>query len=390
MKKLFRLSNLRSVSALVAITLAIPVSWNWLTGFYSWLSPFIMLNSVFVLKSFVWLNFVSVGVIIISAFTKRWFCRNLCPVGYGCDLVSGLSSRNSLIHKRIPEINRWLAVVSLLAAIAGLPLFIFIDPMAIFNGFFTFFSGKLSLAEIISFSVLPLLLIIHLFFPSIWCTKLCPLGGLQMVIFDLKNKVNRIFTEKIPEQTEVNPGRRYFLMSGAGLLAGTLLPEFMKPSVDTYIRPPASVEPLLFNSLCCRCGGCTKVCPTGIIRPQTDFNNILGWMTPEIYFKSGYCLETCNLCSQVCPSGSITHFSIEAKGQLFMGTAEVKLENCLLVNNKECVRCKESCKYEAIEFVSQDSLLNVIPLVKSQKCVGCGACEVVCPAGCIEVKPLNT
>ena len=71
-----------------------------------------------------------------------------------------------------------------------------------------------------------------------------------------------------------------------------------------------------------------------------------------------------------------------------MGTAEADLENCLVVNNRECVRCVESCKYDAIKFVSGHSVLNVIPVVLNQKCVGCGACEVVCPKSCIVIKPV--
>lgn len=385
MNKFLKPGRLRAFSALLAVLLALPLSGNILTGFYLWLSPFIMLNSVFVLKSFVWLNFVSLPVIIIVIYKKRWFCKNLCPLGYTCDFVSARCSRNASSHKLLPDISRWLAVISLVSALVGIPLFIIIDPMAVFNGFFSVFSGESGVLAIISLLGFPLLLLIHLFLPDIWCTKLCPLGGLQLVLYDLKVKFVRVFTKRKAEESTVDNGRRYFMMSATGLMVGLLIPRVLKPSAESVIRPPASVEPLLFNSLCCRCGSCAKVCPTGIIMPRTDFNNIPGWMTPVVSFKSGYCLETCNLCSQVCPSGAITLFSIKAKGDIFMGTAEVRLDNCLLVNNKECVRCRESCKYEAIEFVARENILDVIPVVSSLKCVGCGACEVVCPAACITV-----
>jgi ferredoxin-type protein NapF len=204
----------------------------------------------------------------------------------------------------------------------------------------------------------------------------------------MKFHFQRIFKKKDSESVTVDSGRRYFLMSGIGLITGLTIPKLLKPSPEKVIRPPASVEPLLFNSLCTRCGNCNKVCPTGIIIPHTDFNDILTWMTPEVSFKTGYCLETCNLCSEVCPSGAINLFSVEAKFQIFMGTAEVQLENCLLVNNKECVKCKDSCKYEAIAFVAEKSILNVIPVVDTKMCVGCGACAVVCPEECIIIKPI--
>jgi len=389
MNKVYRLGRLRAFSALMAVILALPLSWKLLAGFYLWLSPFIMLNSVFVLKSFVWLNFVSIPVIIIVAHRKRWFCNNLCPLGYCCDFVSDHSCCNASSHKRLPDMSRWLAVISLVSAVAGFPLLIIIDPMAIFNGFFSVFTSKLSLITIISLLGFPFLLGIHIFFPGIWCTKICPLGGLQLVLYDLKLKIIRIFAKKVPETSTIDNGRRYFVMSGLGALAGTVIPRIVKPSEEKIIRPPASVDPLLFNSLCCRCGSCAKVCPTGIITPQTGFDSFLGWLTPAISFKSGYCLESCNLCSQVCPSGAITLFSIKAKDRILMGIAEVHLDNCLLVNNKECVRCKESCKYDAIKFITNEDLFSVIPVIILSKCVGCGACEVTCPEGCITVKAIK-
>ncbi len=178
-----------------------------------------------------------------------------------------------------------LAVISLASALVGLPLFIFIDPMAIFNGFFSIFSGELSVLAIFSLPGLPMLLFIHLFFPGIWCTKLCLPGGLQLVLYEFKNKLIAVFTERKAETPALDKGRRYFMMSATGLLAGLLIPRVLKPSVENIIRPPASVEPLLYNSLCCRCGSCSKVCPTGIIMPRTDTNSISGWMTPVVSFK---------------------------------------------------------------------------------------------------------
>lgn len=388
MKKILGLSTLRAISTLLAVLLAIPVSWNGLTGIYTWLSPFIMLNSVFTLKSYVWLNIVAFLVLLFVLFRKRWFCHHLCPVGWSCDMVSSLNKHTKFTYTRLPDIGKWLAILSLTAAIVGFPLFIFFDPLAMFNGFFTIFSVKLNLVGIISLSGLPLLLLIHLFFPGIWCTKLCPLGGLQLVIADVKTQINRHFSKKKTEFPADDSGRRYFLMSGVGLLAGVTVPGFLKPSADGMIRPPAAVEPDLFNILCCRCGNCNKACPTGIIIPHTDFGNIMALMTPEIIFKSGYCLETCNLCSRVCPSGAITLFSVKAKGQLFIGTAEVHLEHCLLLNNTECVRCKESCKYDALAFVAEGNIFNVVPVVDTKKCVGCGACAVICPENCIVIIPV--
>lgn len=389
MKNRQGLSDIRALSFLLAVTLAVPVSWKGLMGFYVWLSPFIMINSLVSLRSLVWLNIVGFIVLIFILFRKRWFCHHLCPVGWCCDIVSGLNKPKKFSYKCLPDFNKWLAILSIAAALAGLPLFIFLDPLAIFNGFFTVFSGRLSLIAIISLMGFPLLLLIHLVLPDIWCNKICPMGGLQLVMADVKKLVDKLFSKKKEEPLPSASGRRYFLMSGIGLLAGTMIPRFLKPPEAKTIRPPAAVDHGLFNSLCCRCGNCIKACPTGIIYPETNFSNLLGWMTPSISFKSGYCLETCNICSSVCSSGAITIFSVKAKSQLFMGTAEVHLENCLLVNNKECVKCRESCKYDALKLVPEKNAFTSVPLIDADKCVGCGACEVICPENCIVINPLD-
>lgn len=381
--------NVRTISFLLAVVLAIHLPLKGLTGFYTWFSPFIMLNSVFAVKTFVWLNIISSGVILLSAYRKRWFCNNLCPVGWSCDKVSVISKNDPSVHSLLPDISRWLTVISLASAVVGIPLFIVLDPMAIFNGFFTLFTGRLSTIEVISLSGFPLLLLIHLIFPGVWCSKLCPLGGLQLIIADVKARLIKLFSKDKNETVVADPGRRYLVMTGFVLFAGAMVPKILSRSTVKYIRPPAAVSPELFNSLCCRCGNCNKVCPTGIIVPQTDPVNITGWMTPEISFGPGYCLETCNLCSSVCPTGAITLFSVNSKDQLFMGTAEVTMENCLLVNNKECVKCRESCKFSAIEFVHGTSIFNLNPVVHLNKCVGCGACKVVCPVNCIQIKPFQ-
>jgi ferredoxin len=386
MKRSFRISKLRTISFLVAVILAVPLSLKGLTGLFVWFSPFIMLNSVFSLKSFVLLNGLGILILVLILFRKRWFCNHLCPVGWSCDKVSGFSNK-TFVYRRIPDIGKWLAIISIVASLIGIPLFIIFDPLAIFHGFFSIFSGGFDPVEILFCSFFPLLLLIHLFLPGIWCKKICPLGGLQVVADEAKNILKRYFNKTDPDNLVLNHGRRYFLISGIGLATGLVVPRFLKPSEEIIIRPPAAVKPGLFNLLCCRCGNCSRSCPTSIIKPVTDSAYPLSWMTPGLKFINGYCLETCNLCSRVCPTGAITLFNVEAKSELFIGTAEIELKNCLLVNNKECVKCKESCKYESIEFSVSGNILNSYPLISKKSCVGCGACAVVCPQQCILINP---
>ncbi|NMC39266.1 MAG: 4Fe-4S dicluster domain-containing protein [Bacteroidales bacterium] len=391
MKIQSKISGLRTASALTALILALPLPFlKGLTGLHLWLSPFIMLNSAITLRSFAFMNTAALLILILITIHKRWFCANLCPAGWLLDNSAGKNKSTKFTYKRIPEIGKWIAVISLSAAIAGIPLFIFLDPVTVLNGFITVFAIKFKVLAIITLSGFLLLFVINLFLPGLWCRKICPLGGLQMVVHEIKSLFKK-YTSGIKE-TDIayNPGRRYTLMSLSGLLAGVLIRKSYNTVINDIILPPASVGRNLFSSLCCRCGSCIKACPTSIIGFNTGPSDLLSFMTPEVKFGPGYCLEECNLCSRVCPTGAIALFDPDAKGQLFMGSAVITLPDCRLLNNSECNKCLESCKYGAIMFYHGSGYLNMFPVVDEKKCVGCGACMVVCPESCIIIRPVNS
>ena len=379
--------SIRGVFVLIAILFALPLGWGVFTGITLWFSPFVLLNSVFVLKSMVWLNGLAVVSLAWVILRKRWFCQKICPLGWGCDRVSSVREGRGPSLRKVPPVGKWLAISSLVAAIAGIPLFIWLDPMSIFNAFFVIFSDEVSVPVLLSFMGLPLVLALNIPFPGIWCAKLCPLGGLQDEISTVKKSLGSRQEKRRKMKSRSSTGRRLFLVSGAGLAAGLVLPSFIKPGEKSYLRPPGSIPESNFNTLCLRCGNCIKSCPTGILGHHMDPAYVLSWMVPEISFKEGYCLENCNTCSQVCPSGAIKLFGKEAKSQLFIGLAEINLQDCLLSMNKECDRCKAACPYDAIQIESREATVQMRPVVIEDVCVGCGACEVICPPRVIKVVP---
>jgi ferredoxin-type protein NapF len=388
LKNLTRCFDLRGMSTLLATLLAIPMAWKGLTGFYTWLSPYIMLNSVFALKSVVWLNLVAFTILLLSVLRKRWFCRYLCPAGWGCDWVSSHSLRKGFSVRKIPHIGKWMAILSLFAALAGFPLFILLDPISIFNGFFAAFGEKMSVVVLLSLSGFPILLFVHLFFPGIWCSRLCPLGGLLDELIEIRNLISVKLQRKEEHRKGTDIRRRLFLASGTGLLAGFMVPALFAPEKRAFFRPPGSVPSRLFNLLCLRCGSCIKACPTNILHHRTDPVDVMAWMVPEIRFSNGYCLEKCNLCSRVCSSGAITLFSPDAKSQLKIGIARVEAGKCLLTQNTECDHCKTACSYSAIAIEGEHGNLHMKPVVHPGKCNGCGACAVICPAEAIVMVPM--
>lgn len=387
MKKTVTASDIRTVSFIIALICAIPGMWKGLQGFHVWFSPFLMLNSVFALKSMIWLHTAAVSVMVAVMIRKRWFCKYLCPAGWCFDKISSISPYAGRGYNKLPHVGKWLTVTSLISALFGFPLFVIIDPLSLFNGFFVNLTGKPEPMVFISLLPFPLLLLIHFLLPGIWCKKLCPLGGLQTGLWDIKSHLTGLFLKKAPVSETELPGRRYFVMAGAGLLAGLITPGIIRSSPGKVIRPPGARDSLSFNTLCSRCGNCIRACPTRIIHPLTLYDLPLAWMTPVIRFEDGYCLETCNVCSRVCPTGAIELFPPEAKKNLFIGMAEISSENCYLLNNRDCVKCREVCKYDAISYVPGTRINTGVPVAEKSKCVGCGACAVVCPADCIVIRP---
>lgn len=360
----------------VIILLVLPINWGAITGLLLWFSPFLMLNSVLVLKSLVILNIFGFIIIIVVWIKKRWFCNFLCPVGFIFNkMIHYRLHAKKMLFVKLPYFNKWLLLISLGGAIFGFPLFVLFDPLLIFNGFFSLFSQPFHYSLVLLGTVFPVLLLIQFFKPGLWCERVCPLGGLQLILSEIKFSISNSFSGS----DKFDLGRRIFLRGSLGALAAIVLSSFVDPNSELVCRPPGSVKN--FNNLCLRCGNCIKVCPTQVL--IKNYKVGFGLLTPIIHYENSYCLESCNLCSVVCPSGSITLFSIEAKKFLKIGQIEFTRNNCLLIQNKECGVCKQACPYKAIEIIEvAESTLHMLPVINQHFCNGCGACAVVCPQAC--------
>ena len=202
-----------------------------------------------------------------------------------------------------------------------------------------------------------------------------------MLVTDIKSFLYRHLSRK----HSINLGRRLFIGSATGAVAAFALPGVVKDHETNVLRPPAALESVKLYAVCTRCGSCIKACPTRILSEDVRFTP--GFLTPKVIFADGYCLETCNRCSVVCPSGAITLFRVEAKSQILMGLAEIKTNDCLLASLKECDRCRSVCPYNAVEMGSTDNSNLILPFISNEKCTGCGACMVICPTACISIIP---
>ena len=306
-------------------------------------------------------------VLVFALLSPRWFCRNACPTGFLLDL---LARRDVATPRHWPPVGKWLLAATLGGAALGYPIFLWLDPLALFTGFLNAWHKPISLAAGL---VLPAILVFNYFAPRVWCRRICPLGAMQ----ELLALPRRHRAAPMPSPHAQRLARRAFLGVCAGA-AGAALIKVAHGRATPPLRPPGALAEEEFVGVCVRCGGCGRVCPSHIIRQ--DLRGVAGWLAPRLRFEDDYCREDCCRCGAVCPSGAIAKLSLPEKRRRVIGTAKVDLEACLLANGQECTQCINRCPFEAITISEGVGSESPRPLVNAVRCNGCGACEAVCPA----------
>lgn len=145
------------------------------------------------------------------------------------------------------------------------------------------------------------------------------------------------------------------------------------------VRPPGGQDEDRLIGSCIRCEKCIQICPRDVIVPSHLENGVLGMRTPTFNFDSNYC-DFCAqenggapLCEQACPTEAL-HLAEGATAQsTIMGKAVLNTEWCLAYKLIGCRFCYDACPYDAMELDD-----NNRPLVITDRCNGCGACESVC------------
>ena len=153
------------------------------------------------------------------------------------------------------------------------------------------------------------------------------------------------------------------------------------PVRSTQLTPPGSLSARNMKQRCTACQLCVTVCPNNVLRPSTAFET---FMQPFMSFERGYCRPECVKCSEVCPTGAIHKITKVEKSSIQIGHAVCVHERCVPIKDKlECDNCERHCPTKAITMVplvpGDDKSLK-IPTVNEELCIGCGACETLCPA----------
>ena len=153
------------------------------------------------------------------------------------------------------------------------------------------------------------------------------------------------------------------------------------PKRATPLVPPGAWSIRNFTQHCTACQLCVSVCPNEVLRPSTG---LLTLMQPEMSYERGYCRPECTKCSEVCPAGAIHPITRADKSATQIGHAVWVRQNCVpLTDGVECGNCARHCPTGAIQMVPSDAANAQslkIPVVNAERCIGCGACENLCPA----------
>lgn len=149
----------------------------------------------------------------------------------------------------------------------------------------------------------------------------------------------------------------------------------------TPLTPPGSISAQNMTRRCTACQLCVSQCPNGVLRPSSG---LLSLMQPTMSYERGYCRPECTRCSTVCPTGAIQPITREEKSSIQIGHAVWVKKNCVpLTDGVKCDNCARHCPTGAITMVSSDPKDRgalKIPAVNEARCIGCGACENLCPA----------
>ncbi len=377
--------RLTRVFSLLALGLAAwlwPAAWRYVLPA---MSPHVALCSAVSLRFASILFLLSAPMLVVMVLRHRFWCRNLCPVGLMTETCGKLRREHKVdddgtestprgIGKRVRvpfSTGRILALASLGGAVVGYPLFLWMDPLALFSGFFNF-----SQASVVGLAIVMLISVAS---PGLWCSRICPLGGTQ----DLLGRLARKGTKRC-RNGELSQ-RRVLLGAGLGAVFSALIPRDLLAK-KRCLRPPGSVGETAFKGACIRCGNCVRSCPSGIIEPSVDSQDVAGLLVPRLKFSGAdYCREDCNKCGLACPTGVIRPLPLEEKNRHVIGVARIDLSECLLTMDEECGVCMPRCPHGAIvEQFSRQTYTTTVKVI-GEKCNGCGACVGICPAKVVTV-----
>lgn len=282
---------------------------------------------------------------VVSFFAGRWWCSNVCPVGTALSLVSRFSLLRPVFDTS--KCNGCKLCAHRCKASC-------INPQ----------EHKVDMSNcVVCFD----------------CVKNCRQGAISFG-----------FRKYTKSSSSADTSRRNFI-TGAVALGSLSAVDAVAKTVDgglTIIedkKPPKRAVRLIpagalsidhFAQHCTGCQLCVSNCPNKVLRPSMALDS---FMQPEMSYELGYCRPECTRCSEVCPTGAIRPIVRIEKSSTQIGHAVWIADNCVVNTDKvSCGNCARHCPAGAITMVEQGDY--EIPAIDTERCIGCGACEHLCPA----------
>jgi polyferredoxin len=220
------------------------------------------------------------------------------------------------------------------------------------------------------------------------CIESCKFGALKYARATQQQE-----KQQTKQREETDTGRRSFLI-GATLASTAVMAQEKKkvdgglaaiaerviPERQTPLTPPGSLSAQNMAKRCTGCQLCISECPNDVLRPSTDLMTL---MQPTMSYERGYCRPECTRCSEVCPAGAIQPITPIEKSAIQIGHAVWIKQNCVAINDGvPCGNCARHCPTGAIEMIPldpDDGDSPLVPAINEAHCIGCGACENLCP-----------
>lgn len=293
---------------------------------------------------------IIIGILALGKISRRFWCRNLCPLGALLGLLSKFSPFQRVVDQE--------ACTSCSVCRKKCKM------DAIEDDYITTEKSECILC--------------------LDCKDNCPTDAISYQ-----------FRSPLAMKSTTDLSRRSFIGAGAVALfgSGIFTLNVLNPrKTDRRLRPPGALREDDFLERCIRCEECVRICATSGACLQMAFleSGLEGLMTPISKYRLGYCEYNCNLCGEICPTKAIQPLDLEEKQKTKIGSAFFLTDRCIPYRlNENCIVCEEHCplpekaikldEKEYTDHETNETRIVAYPYVDQNLCIGCGICENKCP-----------